>query len=341
MQRSVTGWLGVLAVTGLLVLTAYVVVLPRLLYPPLSHSELRNVPTPKERIELQQAQGALQNNARTPLLQGLGSVLLAVGAIATWQQIKISREGQITDRFTHAIDQLGSDNPVVRVGGIRALERIAKNSPADRATIAYVLGAFVRTKAPWPVGAPMGPQHPTPTVDEQLPWLQHRAADVQTAMWVLGSRPTAPEPVWLYLSRVDLRLAQLVDGHLTDTELQYVNLACARDAGSAHGPQRSEARRSAPSGSAGRPTAWGRPARDLPAGREPAGRQPAGRSARASRSQQRHRGCIHDLAGWVRCRSPSCRRSAHQTPQATRGGAGGRRRLSLQLSSRCWSGGGS
>jgi Pentapeptide repeats (8 copies) len=228
MQRSVTGWLGVLAVTGLLLLTAYVVVLPRLLYPPLSHSELQNVPTPKERIELQQAQGALQHNARTPLLQGLGSVLLAVGAIATWQQIKISREGQITDRFTHAIDQLGNDNPVVRVGGIRALERIAKNSPTDRATIAYVLGAFVRTQAPWSVGALKGPQHPTPTVDEQLPWLQHRAVDVQTAMWVLGSRPAAPEPVWLYLSRVDLRSAQLVDGRLADTQLQYANLAGAR-----------------------------------------------------------------------------------------------------------------
>ena len=68
MQRSVTVWLAVLAVTGLLVLTAYVVVLPQLLYPPLSQTELQDVRTSKERIELQQAQGALQNNARTPLL---------------------------------------------------------------------------------------------------------------------------------------------------------------------------------------------------------------------------------------------------------------------------------
>jgi hypothetical protein len=229
MQRSITVWLAVLAVTGLLVLTAYVVVLPQLLYPPLSHTELQNVPTSKERIELQQAQGALQNNARTPLLQGLGSLLLVVGAVATWQQVKISREGQITERFTHAIDQLGNnEEPVVRVGGIRALERIAKNSPADRATITYVLGAFVRTQAPWLVDSPGGPQHPTPTVDERLPLLQHRAADVQTAMWVLGDRPAAPEPVWLYLSCVDLRSAQLVDARLTDAQLQYANLACSR-----------------------------------------------------------------------------------------------------------------
>jgi hypothetical protein len=227
MQRSVTVWLAMLGITGLLVLAACVVVLPRVLYPPLSGIELQNVPTPKERIELQQAQGELENNARTTLLQGLGGLLLAAGAIATWQQVKISREGQITDRFTHAIDQLGINKPVVRVGGIRALERVAKNSPADRATIAYVLGAFVRAQAPWPVGSPKGPQHPTPTVDEQLPWLQHRAPDVQTAMWVLGSRRAAQEPVRLYLSRVDLRSAQLVDARLTDTQLRHANLACA------------------------------------------------------------------------------------------------------------------
>jgi hypothetical protein len=225
MQRR-TAWLAVLAFASLLAVG--VVFLPWLLYPPLSSAQLQGVPTVKERIELQQAQAELQNHARTPLLQGLGGLLLAAGAIATWQQVKISREGQITDRFTHAIDQLGSDKPIVRLGGIRALERIAKNSKVDRATIAYVLGAFVRTQTPWLVDSPGGPQHPTPTVDEQLPWLEHRAADVQTAMWVLGGRPAAQEQVWPYLSYVDLRSAQLVDGRLTDTQLQYANLACAR-----------------------------------------------------------------------------------------------------------------
>ena len=110
------------------------------------------------------------------------------------------------------------------------MERIAKNSAADRASIAYVLGAFVRTEAPWLVDSPGGPQHPTLAVDKQLPWLEHRAADVQTAIWVLGRRPPdqKQEKVWLYLSYVDLRNAQLEDMRLIDTQLQYSNLACAR-----------------------------------------------------------------------------------------------------------------
>ena len=79
MRRSVTVWLTIVALTGLLVLAACVAVLPRLLYPPLSQTELQSVPTAKERIQLQQAQGELQNNARTLLLQGLGGLLLAAG----------------------------------------------------------------------------------------------------------------------------------------------------------------------------------------------------------------------------------------------------------------------
>jgi hypothetical protein len=225
-QRSVA-WLTMLTITMFLLLVVCVVVLPRLLYPPLSTAELQNVPSVKERIELQLARGALENNARTPLLQGLGGVLVAAGLFATWQQIKISREGQITDRFTHAIDQLGNDKPEVRVGGIRALERIASNSKEDRATIAYVIGAFVRVRALLTAASPEAPPEKIPDFDEQVPWLQHHAPDVQTAMWVLGSLRPGKEPVQLYLSRVNLRGAHLAEANLSGTQLRYTDLAHA------------------------------------------------------------------------------------------------------------------
>jgi hypothetical protein len=165
-QRATTTLIAILTAGLLLALTICVVILPRLLYPPLSDVELANMPSAKERIELQQAQGALENNARATLLQSLGGILVIVGLIATWQPLTISREGQITDRFTKAIDQLGNDKQEIRVGGIRALERIALNSRKDRATIAYVLGAFIRVHAPWAA---------TETVNEDVPWLQRRA----------------------------------------------------------------------------------------------------------------------------------------------------------------------
>ena len=60
----------------------------------------------------------------------------------------VSQEGQITDRFTRAIEQLGAEQLQVRLGGIYALERIARDSPGDHWPIMEVLTAFVRENAP-------------------------------------------------------------------------------------------------------------------------------------------------------------------------------------------------
>ena len=61
--------------------------------------------------------------------------------------MQLNREGQITERFTHAIDQLGNTGVDVRLGGIYALERIANDSPRDRETIFEVLAAFIRERS--------------------------------------------------------------------------------------------------------------------------------------------------------------------------------------------------
>lgn len=204
---------------------------PRLLYPPLSTADLQAVADPRSRIELQQAQSRLANDARSAFLQALAGLLVAVGAVATWRQVHISREGQITERFTRAVDQLGSQNVDVRVGSIYALERIAKNSATDRDPIQFLLGAFIRNHAPWPVGTAEGPEHPTATVDTSLPWMRVRAPDIQAAMGVLGRRTPSPNPQVVYLSRVDLRSIALRGADLTGAQLRYSNLARAVLAG--------------------------------------------------------------------------------------------------------------
>jgi hypothetical protein len=228
MIRRPTTWLVALAVAAVLALLLLcVLVFPRLLHPPLSPVELQGVASADRRVELQQAQARLQNDARATLLQGVAGVLLVVGVVATWRQVQVSREGQITERFARAVDHLGSGSEDVRLGGVYTLERIAKDSPADRRTVHAVLGAFVRNHAPWLVGTPEGPEHPSPTVDEQLPWLQHRRPDVQAAMTVLGRRLPSRDPLDLYLSRVDLRRAFLSDAWLAGTEMRHANLARA------------------------------------------------------------------------------------------------------------------
>jgi hypothetical protein len=69
-----------------------------------------------------------ETDARTSLLQAIAGLVVLVGAGATWRQLHINREGQVTDRFTRAIDQLGSQYLEVRLGGIYALGRIASDS---------------------------------------------------------------------------------------------------------------------------------------------------------------------------------------------------------------------
>jgi hypothetical protein len=228
MIRRPTTWLVALAITAVLTLLLLcVLVFPRLLHPPLSPVQLQSVANADRRVELQQAQARLQNDARATLLHGVAGVLLVVGVVATWRQVHVSREGQITERFARAIDHLGSDSGDVRLGGVYILERIAKDSPADRRTVHAVLRAFVHNHAPWPVDPPEGPERPSPTVDQQLPWLQHRLPDVQAAMTVLGRRLPSRDPLDLYLSWVDLRRAYLSDAWLAGIEMRHANLARA------------------------------------------------------------------------------------------------------------------
>src|SRR5215813_2164012 len=68
----------------------------------------------------------------TAAIFGFAGVL--VGALATVLvgivNYREARSGQVTDRLTRAVEQLGSSNPQVRMGAIYALEQIAYDSKA-------------------------------------------------------------------------------------------------------------------------------------------------------------------------------------------------------------------
>jgi Pentapeptide repeats (8 copies) len=171
--------------------------------------------------------GKAISDARTAVLQAVGGLLLAAGAVATWRQVLISREGQITERFTRAVDQLGSDKQDVRLGGIYALERIARDSQPDRATIAEVLSAFVREHAPWPPGTDAGqiPASQPDGADTKPPPLMERLPDVHAAANVLSRLPLELTPR-IDLSGSDLRRIT-VDGSLQRANLIRANLQFA------------------------------------------------------------------------------------------------------------------
>jgi hypothetical protein len=86
------------------------------------------------------------------LAAGAGAALLITAAL--WQaavaqrrhkrQTDADRQRRLTESFSKAIEQLGSEKVEVHLGGIYSLERISKESPSDYWTVMESLTAFVR-----------------------------------------------------------------------------------------------------------------------------------------------------------------------------------------------------
>jgi len=143
--------------------------------------------------------------------------------------VELTEQGQVTDRYTKAIEQLGSDRREVRIGGIYALERIARDSARDHPTVMEVLTAFIREHA--------GEQRPPPADDEPAADAPGRGAreDIQAAVTVVGRRNAGHDQerrLVLYranlaradLANADLAGAYLVRARLTGADLQGTDL---------------------------------------------------------------------------------------------------------------------
>ncbi|MFI6741507.1 pentapeptide repeat-containing protein [Nonomuraea sp. NPDC050451] len=57
---------------------------------------------------------------------------------------RLTERGHDTDRFSKAVEQLGSAQAPVRLGGLYALEQLGQNNPALRQTIVDVICAYLR-----------------------------------------------------------------------------------------------------------------------------------------------------------------------------------------------------
>jgi Pentapeptide repeats (8 copies) len=160
------------------------------------------------------------DNARNRLLT-LGAGLFAAGAlIFTARNFTLSREGQVTDRFTKAIDHLGSSRLDVRIGGIYALERVARDSRSDHPTVMEVLASFIRRHSheQWPL--PRSDHSPLPE--------QETRPDVQAALTVIGDRKVRQDG-WrhIFLNRAILPGALLFHTNLTNVRLVDADLTGA------------------------------------------------------------------------------------------------------------------
>ena len=206
--------------------------------------------TPKEIYEL-------RNSIRQTFVQALGVLGGVIGGAAllgglyftartlrtsqetlriNQEALLVTQEGQITERFTNAIEHLGdTERLTVRLGGIYALERIARDSPKDHWQIMEVLTAFVRDNAPWPPKTAQLPQDGQALEDKQagktdepsMSSFPRPATDIQAVLTVLGRRIRSSDREGgheLDLTQTDLRGAFLNGAHLEGARLHGAHL---------------------------------------------------------------------------------------------------------------------
>jgi uncharacterized protein YjbI with pentapeptide repeats len=162
------------------------------------------------------------SRARTAVLAALGGMIAAVGAYYTVRTFKLNEQGQITERFTRAIDQLGDHRIDVRLGGIYALGRIARESPVDHQSVMEILAGYLREHSPWPTRPPVSPERLRSAF----------GTDVQAAVAVIAGGTRVRTPVQrLDLRAVDLRGRDFSGAVLLRTTLAGANLSGALLAG--------------------------------------------------------------------------------------------------------------
>jgi hypothetical protein len=155
---------------------------------------------PQRATQLQTAREAV----RTQLLTLAAGVFVAGALWFTAQNFRLSRQGQVTDRYTKAIGQLGEATIDVRIGAIYALQRIARDSARDHPTVMEVLAAFIREHS-----------HEEWRLEPDRPPEDGTRPDVQAAVTVIGraNRRNDRQPV--DLTRVHLPEADLTGADLT------------------------------------------------------------------------------------------------------------------------------
>ena len=222
-RRNVTpNWPKLIRATRPLVVAAGVVVLALgvvlgLLWPltdVIAAHDVGLIAGPKRAAALQASREAV----RTQLLTLGAGVFAACALWFTARNFILSREGHVTDRYTKAIEQLGSGKLDVRIGGIYALERVARDSARDHPTVMEVLTAFIREHSREPGAIP---EPASATIERRT------RPDVQAALTVVGRRDHSQDRATINLTSADLREANLTRADLFGADLTSADLTSA------------------------------------------------------------------------------------------------------------------
>jgi uncharacterized protein YjbI with pentapeptide repeats len=160
---------------------------------------------------------SVEASTRTGMIAGLAGLAALGSLVLTSRTYRLTQQGQLSDRYTKAIAQLGDDKLDVRLGGIYALERIAVDSKRDHPTVVEVLSAFVRERS-----APIQRVRPVNRRTAHPPIFRKQVklgTEIQAALTVLGRLPRRAG-----VSRGDLRQANLTGASLHRANLTEAEL---------------------------------------------------------------------------------------------------------------------
>nr|WP_176573429.1 pentapeptide repeat-containing protein [Nonomuraea pusilla] len=150
----------------------------------------------------------------------------------TWETgqrtLESQMQGQITDRYSKATEQLGSEMIEVRLGAIYALERIARDSQRDSRTIQNVLAAFSRNRVPCASNSSQRPAYcasPKPS-NAAYPYASRLDADIEAALQIAVSL-TAVTKIGLDLSKVQFQSSELKGINLSGASMVEAKLSSA------------------------------------------------------------------------------------------------------------------
>lgn len=174
--------------------------------------------------------GADRQKAISDARLGIASVLAVLatagGFAYTIRTYRLSRQGQISDRYIKAIEQLSNQNPDIRIGGIYALYQTTRDAPEYQDTAIEVLAAYIRNRTPWsntPTPTSQVPRLATDQADAILP-----QPDIRNALAVLRNLVQSVSKTGLDLTHSNLASADLMEMYLVDAKLTDTNLNGAK-----------------------------------------------------------------------------------------------------------------
>jgi hypothetical protein len=163
------------------------------------------------------ARADVEDNFRKTIGQLLGGAAVLLGAGFAYmqfqQQQRSAHDLLISNQVSRGFEQLGSDKPELRLGGIYALEGVMNTSEQYHQPVLEGLCAFVRlhTNAERRDGPPATDLEAV-IINAQS--IRRPATDIQAALTVIGRRATKWRPSWADLGGAHIPLAILARANL-------------------------------------------------------------------------------------------------------------------------------